>query len=81
MSNRLFASKKSKVIPFEQNGEFYHKKARKYIESNNYIEALNYYRKAVESHGFVRCFLFDISVAPFYNPIIYPTALAYAFDP
>lgn len=48
MSKELFASRLKKVIPFEQDGSFFYRKARKYIENNNYIHALNYYRKAVE---------------------------------
>lgn len=41
-------SKDSNVVPFEQDGSFYYKKAQKFLNSNDYIEALNYYRKAVE---------------------------------
>lgn len=48
MAKELFAKAHKKVIPFEQNGEFFHRKARKYVENNNYINALSYYRKAVE---------------------------------
>ena len=48
MAKELFASRLKKVIPFEQDGSFFYRKARKYIENNNYIHALNYYRKAVE---------------------------------
>lgn len=47
MAKELFA-KARKIVPFEQNGAFFHKKARKHIENNNYINALSYYRKAVE---------------------------------
>ncbi|AEE95497.1 tetratricopeptide repeat protein [Mahella australiensis] len=36
------------VLPFEQNGSFYYKRAQKYIGKSNYIEALNCYRKAVD---------------------------------
>ena len=48
MAKELFASRLKKVVPFEQDGSFFYRKARKYIENNNYIHALNYYRKAVE---------------------------------
>ena len=47
MAKELFA-KARKIVPFEQNGAFFYKKARKHIENNNYINALSYYRKAVE---------------------------------
>ncbi|NLJ40739.1 MAG: tetratricopeptide repeat protein [Clostridiales bacterium] len=48
MAGELFASKERKVIPFDQNGQFYHKKAKKHMDNNNYLDALNFYRKAVE---------------------------------
>ena len=48
MTKELFAKAHKKIIPFEQNGEFFHRKARKYVENNNYINALSYYRRAVE---------------------------------
>ena len=48
MAKELFASKLKKVVPFEQDGSFFHRKAKKYIESNNYINALSYYRRAME---------------------------------
>jgi tetratricopeptide (TPR) repeat protein len=48
MAKELFANTRKKVVPFEQNGEFFHRKARKHVENNNYINALNYYRKAIE---------------------------------
>ncbi len=48
MAKDLFAKVHKKVVPFDQNGAFFHKKAQKYVENNNYINALSYYRKAVE---------------------------------
>ena len=48
MAKELFANKVRKVVPFEQSGEFFHRKARKHVENNNYINALSYYRKAIE---------------------------------
>ncbi|MGI6706446.1 MAG: tetratricopeptide repeat protein [Clostridia bacterium] len=40
--------KGNNIVPFEQDGSFYYRKAQKYIDSNNYINALRFYRKAVE---------------------------------
>jgi len=48
MVKKIIMQKDSKIIPFEQSGEFYYRKAQKYIDNNNYIDALSYYRKAVE---------------------------------
>ena len=48
MARELFARSQKKVISFDQNGEFYHRKARKHMDNNNYLNALNLYRKAVE---------------------------------
>ncbi len=48
MAKELFAGRLKKVVPFEQDGSFFHRKAKKYIESNNYINALSYYRRAME---------------------------------
>ncbi len=48
MTRELFAKAKGKIIPFEQDGEFFYRKAKKYEENNQYIDALNFYRKAVE---------------------------------
>ena len=48
MAKELFAGRLKKVVPFEQDGSFFNRKARKHIENNNYIHALSYYRKAVE---------------------------------
>src|SRR5690554_1773027 len=48
MAKELFARKQRKVIPFDQNGQFYHRKAKKHMDNNNYLNALSLYRKAVE---------------------------------
>lgn len=48
MTKELFAKAKGKIIPFDQDGEFFYRKAKKFEENNEYIEALSYYRKAVE---------------------------------
>lgn len=48
MAKELFARNKSNVIPFDQDGEFFYRKACKYVKDNRYIDALNFYRKAVE---------------------------------
>ncbi|HHY83150.1 MAG TPA: tetratricopeptide repeat protein [Clostridiales bacterium] len=48
MAKDLFANRLKKVVPFDQDGSFFYRKAKKYIENNNYINALNYYRKAIE---------------------------------
>ena len=61
MTRELFAKVKQKVVPFEQSGQFYHKKARKYMENNNYINALNFYRKAVEKDPENIEYLLDLS--------------------
>jgi len=41
-------AKSNNIIHFEQNGNFYYKLAQKHIEKEEYIEALNCYRKAVD---------------------------------
>lgn len=61
MARELFAKTKQKVVPFEQSGQFYHKKARKHMENNNYINALNLYRKAIEKEPDNIEYLLDIS--------------------
>jgi len=48
MAKELFAKKANRVVPFDQNGEFFYRKARQHVENNNYINALSYYRKAIE---------------------------------
>ena len=48
MAREVCLKSKSKVVPFDQNGQFYYKKAKKYMENNNYINDLSFYRKAVE---------------------------------
>jgi tetratricopeptide (TPR) repeat protein len=47
MINNL-VMKKNNIIPFEREASFYYRKAKKHIDNNNYIDALNYCRKAVE---------------------------------
>ena len=39
---------KSKVLPFEQNADFYQRKALHQLNRNQYIDALNFYKKALE---------------------------------
>jgi tetratricopeptide (TPR) repeat protein len=48
MNKKVFANSRNKVLPFDQNGQFYYKKAQKFIDSNNYVDALSFYRKAVD---------------------------------
>lgn len=48
MARELFAKKQRKVVPFDQNGQFYYRKAKKHMNNNNYLGALNFYRKAIE---------------------------------
>lgn len=48
MVKELFARKQRKVIPFDQSGQFYYRKAKKHINNNNYLGAVNLYRKAIE---------------------------------
>jgi len=61
MAKELFAKAEKKVIPFEQNGQFYYRKAKKYLENNNYINALNFYRKALEKEPDNLEYLLDLS--------------------
>ena len=48
MARELFARKQRKVVPFDQDGQFYYRKAKKHMNNNNYLGALNFYRKAIE---------------------------------
>jgi len=48
MNKKVIANARNKVLQFDQNGLFYYKKAQKYIDSNNYVDALSFYRKAVD---------------------------------
>lgn len=41
------ASRVGKIIPFDQSGEFFHRRGCKELDDNNFIEALSYYRRAV----------------------------------
>ncbi len=61
MAKKLYGNVRKKVIPFDQNAEFFHRKARKFIENNNYINALTYYRKAVEKEPDNIDYLLDLS--------------------
>jgi len=48
MFKKISLTQVNKVLAFEQSGQYYHKKAQKYIYNNNYIDALSFYRKAVD---------------------------------
>jgi len=48
MNKKMFANDRNKILSFDQNGQFYYKKAQKYLDSNNYVNALSFYRKAVD---------------------------------
>ena len=39
---------RGKVLPFEQTGDFYHRRGSKRLDNSEYLEALAYYRRAVE---------------------------------
>lgn len=53
----------SKVIPFKQDGEFFYRRARKYMSDNNFFEALSYYTKAVEMEPDNPEYLLDLAEA------------------
>ncbi|MDP2891959.1 MAG: tetratricopeptide repeat protein [Bacillota bacterium] len=38
----------NKTVPFEQEGDFFHKKACSHLENSNYFEALYFFRKALQ---------------------------------
>lgn len=53
----------SKVIPFKQDGNFFYRRARKYMSDNNYFEALSFYTKAVELEPDNPEYLLDLAEA------------------
>lgn len=61
MTRKILSMKGSKVVPFEQNGEFYYRKAQKYIDNNNYFNALGCYRKAAEKEPDNFDYLLDLA--------------------
>lgn len=61
MARELFAREQRKVIPFDQNGQFYYKKAKKHMDNNNYLNALSLYRKAVEKEPQNVDYLLDLA--------------------
>jgi tetratricopeptide (TPR) repeat protein len=46
MKKTIFAG--NKTVPFEQQGDFFHRKACSHLENSNYFEALSFFRKALE---------------------------------
>jgi len=69
MSNLPEMKKTAKIIPFEQDGEFYYKKALRYAENKNYYNALFYYRKALSKEPYNKEFL--LSLAEIYTEMCY----------
>lgn len=69
MSNLLEARRLAKIIPFEQDGEFYYKKALRYMENKNYYNALYYYRKALSKEPYNIDYL--LSLAETYTEMCY----------
>lgn len=61
MAKELFARKQRKVIPFDQSGQFYYRKAKKHMNNNNYLGALNLYRKAIEKEPHNIDYLLDLA--------------------
>jgi len=63
MNRLMYSSSEKKILPFDQNGGFYHKKAQKHIGNNNYIDALIFYRKAVEKEPENNIYKLDLAQA------------------
>lgn len=47
MAEKIRIFGKSKIVPFEQKGDFFHRMACSHLENSNYFEALGYFRKAL----------------------------------
>lgn len=69
MSNLLNVKRTAKIIPFEQDGEFYYKKALRFAENKNYYNALSYYRKALTKEPYNSDYL--LSLAETYTEMCY----------
>ncbi len=69
MSNLLEVKRTAKIIPFEQDGEFYYKKALRFMENKNYYNALFYYRKALSKEPYNNDYL--LSLAETYTEMCY----------
>ncbi|HHU63704.1 MAG TPA: hypothetical protein GXZ32_05790 [Clostridiales bacterium] len=52
---------KNNVVPFEREASFYYKIAKKHIDNNNYIDGLNYCRKAVEREPYNTEYLLSLA--------------------
>lgn len=50
-----------KVLSFEQKGDFYSKRARKYADRSNFTEAVSYYQKAMEKDPDNQEYRFDLA--------------------
>ena len=69
MSKLLKVKRTAKIIPFEQDGEFYYKKALRFTENKNYYNALSYYRRALSKEPYNSEFL--LSLAETYTEMCY----------